>query len=255
MQNKKDRIVIKVGTSTITHECGNLNMDIIGRLMRVLCDLKKQGKWVVLVTSGAIGVGVARLGLDKRPTEIPMKQAAAAVGQCLLMGVYDKFASGAGVAVGQVLLTQDCIDSKRKYQHAINTFEALKKLGVIAVVNENDTVAVDEIVVGDNDTLSAYVANIIEADLLVLLSDVEGFLIDGKVVPEITCIDDNIKGHAGGAGTTKGTGGMMTKLQAVSIASKSKTKTVITSGKNPENIMKMIEGERVGTIFNLEEAK
>ena len=249
---KSNKIVIKVGTSTIQN--GELNLQVIENLVKTICELKRQGKQIVLVTSGAIGVGMARLGLKSRPTEIAKKQALASVGQSLLMGVYDKFFQKHNQAIGQVLLTKDCVDNEKRFANAVNTFNALLNMGVVPVVNENDTVAIDEIVVGDNDTLSAYVSNIISADLLIILSDIDGFydcFPSGKIFDEINTLTADMKKCAGGAGTENGTGGMATKLKAVEIAHRSNTKTILMKGDDPTKILCVIKGERHGTYFNL----
>lgn len=252
-----DRIVIKVGTSTLTKATGELNMARIQALTHTIAKLKNQGKQIILVTSGAIGVGTAKLNLAKRPTLIPEKQAVAAVGQSLLMGVYDKYFSVHNFAVGQVLITKDCIDHTRRYGNAINTLNSLLNLGVIPIVNENDTVAVDEIIFGDNDTLSAYVATMINANLLIILSDIDG-LYDkdpsepgAALISEVVKITDAIKESAGGAGSAYGTGGMATKLEAATIAAQNGTKTIITNGEKVGQLEAILNGERIGTYFDL----
>jgi len=252
-----DRIVIKIGTSTLTTETGELNKERIGALTHVIAKLKKQGKQVILVTSGAIGVGMAKLKLRKRPTLIPEKQAVAAVGQSLLMGVYDQYFSKHDIAVGQILITKDCIDDVRRYGNAINTLNSLLNLGIVPIVNENDTVAVDEIIFGDNDTLSAYVATMINANLLVIFSDVNG-LYDrdpddpkAKLITEVTTITEAIKEKAAGATSIYGTGGMITKLEAATIAARNGTKTIIMNGENPTQLEAVLHGEVIGTYFDL----
>ena len=252
-----DRIVIKVGTSTLTQATGGLNEKWVKSLADVIAELKNQGKQVILVTSGAIGVGSAKLNLRERPTLIPEKQAVAAVGQSLLMGVYDKYFSEHHFAVGQVLITKDCIEHTRRYGNAINTLNSLLNLGVIPIVNENDTVAVDEIIFGDNDTLSAYVATMVNANLLVILSDIDGLYDknpkepDAMLISKVTKITDKMKEHAGGSGSAHGTGGMATKLDAAVIAAKNGTKTIIMKGEKPEQLEKALNGEMIGTYFDL----
>ena len=252
-----DRIVIKVGTSTLTTATGALNLQRIHELANVIAKLKNQEKQVILVTSGAIGVGTDRLNLAKRPTLIPEKQAVAAVGQSLLMGVYDKYFSTHGFAVGQVLITKDCIDHTRRYGNAINTLNSLLNLGVIPIVNENDTVAVDEIVFGDNDTLSAYVATMVNANLLIILSDIDGLYDknpsepDAVLISNVVKITDEIKENAGDTKTAHGTGGMATKLEAATIAARNGTKTIIANGKDPAILERILDGEVVGTYFDL----
>lgn len=254
---KSDKIVIKVGTSTLTHANGNLNLKRIKEIVRVISDIKNSGKDVVLVTSGAIGVGTARLKLRQRPTEVREKQAAAAIGQSILMGIYDKFFSEHNYTVGQILLTKDCITNAEMRNNAINTFATLLEFGAIPIVNENDTIVVHEIKLGDNDTLSAHIANLINADLLILLTDVDGLYdrnpneAGAKLIPEVNEITDAIKTIAGGAGSANGTGGMVTKLCAVEIAAKSGTKTIITNGSNPALIYEVLEGKEIGTYFNI----
>ena len=215
------RIVVKVGTSTLTHPSGHINIRLMEKLVKVLSDIKNTDRELVLVSSGAIGVGVGKLGLRERPQTIPGKQAAAAVGQCELMYLYDKYFSEYNHTVGQVLLTRYSLDNAESSENVRNTFNALIGMGAIPVVNENDTVATDEIRVGDNDTLSAIVAKIIGADALIILSDIDGLYTADPakdaaavLVPEVTKIDDALMATASGAGSSRGTGGMLTKLSA-----------------------------------------
>lgn len=250
------RIVVKVGTSTLTHETGKLNILRIEQLSRVLCDLRNAGKDIILVSSGAISVGVAKVGRAERPRAIPHRQAMAAVGQCELMFLYDKFFSEYNNTVAQVLLTLDIMEHPLRRQNALNTFETLLELGVIPIVNENDTVSTEELEFGDNDTLSAMVAEMIGADLLIILTDIDGLYdCDPKknsdahhleVIEEIT---DEIKKLAGGAGSRHGTGGMITKLSAGEIAAQAGVNMVIMNGDNPEKIYAVLDGEPVGTLF------
>ncbi|MCL2846749.1 MAG: glutamate 5-kinase [Firmicutes bacterium] len=235
------KIVIKVGTSTLFN--GGLREPVVDELVKTIAELRDSGHYVVLVSSGAISVGCHRLGIPERPKKLPHKQAAAAVGQSLLMAIYEEKFKKHGKPIGQVLLTKNCLDNDEKYQHTVNTFAALHELGIVPIVNENDTVAVDEIVVGDNDTLSAYVANIINADLLILLSDVDGFMINGVVIGEITCLAD-VWEHAGDGRC----GGMITKLRAAEIAN---AKTIIMMGSNPKQIHDVMGGKQIGTLINL----
>ena len=270
MKKQPLRIVVKVGTSTLTRENGSMNLRAIDRLAMVLADLRGQGHQVILVSSGAIGVGVGKLGLGKRPTELRMKQAVAAVGQCELMHIYDKFFGEYGATVAQILLTDEDVDDPRRAEHLENTFEALLELGCIPVVNENDSVSSAEIetgqarVLGDNDTLSAIVARLCEADLLVLLSDIDGLYDkdphrypDAKLVSRVTCVDEKLRNSAGGAGSTRGTGGMQTKLDAAVIAMGAGVDMVIANGACPEKLYDIVEGVPVGTRFcaNREEAR
>lgn len=219
------RLVVKVGTSTLTRETGSLNLQNMEHLARVLADLEGMGYQPVLVSSGAIGIGTKKLRLGERPTELRMKQAAAAVGQCRMMHIYDKLFAEYNRTVAQILLTGEDVESPVRSEHLHNTFEALLELGVIPVVNENDSVSSAEIetgqckVLGDNDTLSAIVARLCRADLLVLLSDIDGLYDkdphrypDAKLVSLVTEVTDELRAAAGGAGTARGTGGMQTKL-------------------------------------------
>ena len=261
MRNIKSvqKIVVKVGTSTLTFEQGSLNLKRIEELVRVLSDIKNSGKQVVLVSSGAIGVGVSRLRLSERPNDIKDKQAAAAVGQCQLMSIYDEFFRRYNQVVGQVLLTKDVITNKIMHENAVNTFDALLNYGAIPIVNENDTVSTYEIMFGDNDRLSAYVANIVDADLLIMLTDIDGLYdknpseIDAKLINEVQEITDEIRNNAGGVGSNRGTGGMATKIAAVEIACDSDTKTIIMDGSNPAAIYDVLEGAEIGTYFDLKQ--
>lgn len=261
-KNKKQRIVVKVGTSTLTHDNGNLNFRNLEALTRVLSDVKNKGCEVVLVTSGAIGIGIAKLGMDKKPTKLPYKQAVAAVGQCELMHLYDKFFGEYGHTVGQILLTRQDVDQKARRQNLINTFQSLLELGVIPIVNENDSVSFEEIesgknkVFGDNDTLSAMVAALCQADLLVLFSDIDG-LYDSDprenpqavLIPVVDDINDDLRSFGGGAGTNLGTGGMATKIIAAEIAMKNGIDMLITNGSHPEALYDILDGKPVGTLF------
>ena len=253
------KIVIKVGTSTLTFANGSLNLKRIEELARVITDIKNSGKEVILVSSGAIGVGVSRLRLTERPQDSPTKQALAAVGQCQLIAIYDEFFRRYNQIVGQVLLTKDVVTNEKMHKNAVNTFVKLLNFGVIPIVNENDTVSTDEIEFGDNDTLSAYVSNIVKADLLILLTDIDG-LYDknpaesgATLIPEVTEITDAVKKMAGGAGSKLGTGGMETKILAAEIAAKHGTQTLIISGEKPSLLYDVFEGAEVGTHFNIEE--
>lgn len=254
------RIVIKVGTSTIAHETGRMNLRKIERLVKVLADIKNSGREVVLVSSGAIGVGVGKLGLKHKPSDIPTKQAAAAVGQCELMYTYDKLFGEYSHTVAQVLLTRDVIDDDLRRHNVENTFCRLLDMGCIPVVNENDTVATDEIECGgnfgDNDTLSAVVADVCSADALILLSDIDGLYTgdprtdkDASLIERVTEITEEICSLAGGAGSEMGTGGMITKLHAAEIALKKGITMAIINGATPETLYDLLEGRAVGTLF------
>ncbi|OPZ93288.1 MAG: Glutamate 5-kinase 1 [Firmicutes bacterium ADurb.Bin419] len=260
--NKAKRVVVKVGTSTLTYENGKINFTRIDKLVRVLSDLANQEKEMVLVTSGAIGVGVSKLKLQSKPKTVREKQAVAAVGQLELMHIYDKFFSEYGHVVGQILLTRDIVEKHEGREHVINTFETLIEKGIIPIVNENDSVAVDEIesgvnrVFGDNDTLSAMVGELVKADLLIILSDIDGFYDsdprknrESKMISVIKEITPDIEKCAGGVGSARGTGGMVTKLSAAKIATAAGIDMVIANGSDPDIIMQIINGDDVGSLF------
>lgn len=250
------RIVVKVGTSTITYPNGKLNLQRIDNLARVLSGIRNQDREVILVTSGAVGVGVSRLGMKKKPHDTIGKQAAAAVGQCELMNIYGKFFSDYGYTVSQVLITKDIVDHSIREENAKNTLLRLLELGSIPIVNENDTVAVEEIEFGDNDTLSAIVAVIAKADLLILLSDIKG-LYDGnprddeqaRLIPVVHEITPEIESFAGDSGTNQGTGGMITKIHAAKISTAKGIPMVIASGDRPEILYDITDGRVEGTVF------
>lgn len=254
-----NRIVVKVGTSTLTHENGKLNIRRIAKLTSVLADLKNDNKEIVLVTSGAIGVGLGKLGIKERPREADGRQAAATIGQCELMFMYDKFFSEYGYLTGQLLVTKGDIEDKTRRKNLLATFEKLFEFGAVPIVNENDSVAIDEIVFGDNDTLSAVVAKLISADLLIILTDADGLYdkdpskeSDAKLIPVVEKITDEIEKSAGGAGSILGTGGMITKIQAAKIASKAGIDTVVMNGEYPQKIYKVLDGKPIGTLFKSE---
>lgn len=255
LKNTK-RIVFKVGTSSLTYPNGKLNINKIDKLVRVISDLKNRGMETVLVSSGAIGVGVGKLGLAEKPHDMPGKQAAAAVGQCELMYLYDKLFSEYGHITGQVLLTKDAVEHPDRKQNAHNTFHRLIQLGVVPIVNENDAVSTEEIEFGDNDTLSAHVACLCESDLLVILTDIDGLYNknprenpDAELISQVCGITDEVLSLGGGAGSTRGTGGMITKLYAARIASNENIKTIVCSAENPDLIYDIFEEKEVGTIF------
>lgn len=253
------RIVVKVGTSTITHESGKPNIHCIERLCRVLADISNGGRDIVLVTSGAVGVGLGRLGITERPTDISERQAMAAVGQCELMFLYDKFFSEYGASCAQVLLTGDCIDDEKRKNHVTNCINALLGHSIIPIINENDAVSVDELEghnIGDNDNLSAIVARLIGADALVMLTDIDGLYdrdprTDPQAVklPVVLEINDNIRELAGGTGSKRGTGGMVTKLSAAQSANEAGIDAYIIAGSAPEALYDLLEGKSVGTHF------
>lgn len=250
------RVVIKIGTSTLAHSTGHLNIRRVEEICKVVSDIKNAGNEVIMVSSGAIGMGVGKLGLAKRPDDIPTKQAAAAVGQCELMYTYDKLFSEYNHTVAQLLITGADVEAADRYENFSNTLNRLIELDAIPVINENDTVATEEIVIGDNDTLAAIVAKSINADLLILLSDIDGLYTadphkcpDAKLLNKVTKIDEKITALAGGKGTSLGTGGMVTKLNAAKICLNSGCDMVIANGNNPLNIYDILEGKPVGTRF------
>lgn len=252
----KKRIVIKIGTSTLTHCTGSLNLRIMDKLAMVLSDIKKKGTDVVIVTSGSITAGVSKLGLKERPRSVKERQAAASVGQCELMFTYDKLFSQYGQMVSQILLTRAITDNDLYRSNIVNTFETLLTYGVIPIVNENDTVAVDELVYGDNDTLSAITAKLVKADMLIILSDIDGFYDknpqfneNAKLVPVIEEITSEIENAAGDSQSLVGTGGMATKISAAKIAVSCGIDMVIFNGKQPELLYDILEGKQVGTLF------
>ena len=262
MDTKKQRIVVKVGTSTLTHDSGSLDLRSMEHLVRTLSDLHGMGHEVILVSSGAIAVGTAKLALPERPKELRMKQAAAAVGQCRMMHIYDKLFSEYNRSMAQILLTGDDVEDPVRAEHLRSTFSALLEMGVIPVVNENDSVSSAEIesghhkVFGDNDTLSAIVAELCGADLLVLLSDIDGLYTadprknaDATLISEVHELTPEILALAGKAGSSRGTGGMETKLRAAGIATASGCDMIIANGASPELLYDIFDGKAVGTRF------
>ena len=251
------RIVVKVGTTTLAHSTGNLNIRRVTELCRVLSDLKNAGNDVILVSSGAIGMGVGKLSLSEKPDDIPGKQAAAAVGQCELMYVYDKLFGDFNHVVAQILITGDDVQNEVRYQNFSNTIHRLLEMKALPIINENDTISVEEIQIGDNDTLGAIVAKTVEADLLVILTDTDGlYTADPRVDPnaslirEVETITPELMSLGGGSGTKQGTGGMSTKLKAASIATEAGIETVIINGKLPQMLYDIVEGnDYTGTRF------
>ena len=250
------RIVVKVGTSTLAHATGRLNIRHVEELVKVLSDLKNAGHEMILVSSGAIGMGVGKLNLPGRPADMPTKQAAAAVGQCELMYTYDKLFSQYNHTVAQILLTGEDVDHDDRRQNFENTMARLLELGALPVINENDTVATAEIKVGDNDTLGAIVACSVGADLLVLLSDIEGlYTADprkdpaARLIPVVEEVTPDIQALAGGKGSDLATGGMETKLRAAKMVTSRGCDMVITNGEHPERLYDIAEGKAVGTRF------
>ena len=254
------RIVVKVGTSTITYANGKTNVRRMARLVSVLSDLQNSGREIILVSSGAIGVGAGKLGLKERPHDIKGRQAAAAVGQTELMFMYDKFFSEYGHKVGQLLLTRGDVDDPVRRSHLVNTFMQLIDYGAIPIVNENDSVAVDEIEAvdsfGDNDSLSATVATLVNADALIILSDIDGLFesdprknAEARLISYVKHITDDIKELAGGTSSEHGTGGMITKLAAAEYATRAGIHTIIMNGEDPKDIYRVIDGRHFGTFF------
>ena len=254
------RIVVKVGTSTLAHATGRLNIQRMEKLCKVLSDLKNAGHEIILVSSGAIGMGVGKLNLPGRPADMPSKQAAAAVGQCELMYTYDKLFTEYSHTVAQLLLTGEDIKSEQRSRNVRNTLTRLLELGALPVINENDAVATDEIgvenTIGENDTLSAIVAAAIGADLLVLLSDIDGLYDqdprrhpDARLIPTVERVDDQLFTLAEDSSTGLGTGGMVTKLRAAAIATDAGCEMVIANGSKPEVLYDIAEGKSVGTRF------
>jgi len=262
LEQERKRIVVKVGTSTLTHESGAPNLRRMEQLARILSDLRGCGHEVILVFSGAIAAGTARLGLAKRPEELRMKQAAAAVGQCRMMHIFDQLFAEYNQSAAQILLTENDVEDPDRAEHLRGTFSALLEMGVIPVVNENDSVSSAEIetgrqkVLGDNDSLSAVVAKLCKADLLVLFSDIDGLYdADPKANPEakllrrVEVLTPEILSMAGGAGTWRGTGGMATKLSAARIAMAAGCDMVIANGAYMEKLYGIVEGQDIGTRF------
>lgn len=250
------RTVIKIGTSTLAHTGGHLNIRRIEALCKVISDLKNAGNEIIMVSSGAIGMGAGKLSLKTRPSDIPTKQAAAAVGQCELMYTYDKLFSEYRHTVAQILLTGDDLNHEDRRQNFENTLSRLLELGAIPIINENDTIATQEIVIGDNDTLAAIAAVSCKADMLVILSDIDGLCTadphkdpKARLIPTVEEITPEIIALAGGKGSDLGTGGMATKLHAARITTEQGTDTVILNGSDPEILYDLFDGKPVGTRF------
>lgn len=253
----KKRVVVKVGTSTLTHRTGRLNIRRVEGLVKNLADLQNAGHEIILVSSGAIGLGMSKIGLVERPKDTPTKQACAAVGQCELMYLYDKLFAEYSINVAQLLLTKFVLLEDRR-QNVQNALERVIQLGAIPIVNENDTVAIDELEleVGENDSLAATVAKIANADLLIIMSDIDGLYDadprldpDAKLIPVVEELTDDIRKLAGGAGTKMGTGGMITKINAAEIAVNNGIDMIILNGKNPDNLYYLFETGSLGTRF------
>ena len=251
------KTVVKIGTSTLAHATGRLNIKRIEQLCKVLSDLKNAGHEIILVSSGAIGMGVGKLGLSARPRDVAGKQAAAAVGQCELMYTYDKLFSEYNHTVAQILLTADDLRHRDRHQTLENTMGRLLALSVLPIINENDTVATEEIEIGDNDTLAAIVAQSVKADLLILLSDIDGLYTDdphknadAQLISDVYALDDQIMALGGSAGSSLGTGGMATKLRAAQIATDAGCDMVIANGADPEALYSIVDGKAIGTRFH-----
>lgn len=249
------RIVIKIGTSTLTYENGKVNIRQFDKIARVVTDIKNSGRDVIVVSSGAGGVAMGKLGYSEKPKDMGARQAFAAVGQCELMYMYDKMFSDYNSTVAQILLTKDDIDEPKRLKNTQNTLGELLKMHIVPIINENDTVATEEIEFGDNDTLSAYVAKLADADLLVLFSDIDGLydkdphkFSDARLVEMVTDLD-NIGCDIGGAGSNRGTGGMISKINAGKIAASGGIDMIITNGENIAALYDILEGKPVGTVF------
>ncbi len=261
MSNKKyKRVVIKVGSSSLTYDTGRINLRLIELLSRTIADLRHEGRDMVLVSSGAQSAGMGKLGLPEKPRDIKGKQAVAAVGQSELMSIYDKLFGEYGCDVAQILLTKNVLEDSTREQNAVNTFNTLFDWGVVPIVNENDTISTEEIEFGDKDRLSATVAKLVGADLLIILTDIDGLYdkdpkanSDAKFISFIDEITPALYECAGGAGTKRGTGGMITKIKAAEIAMSGNVETVIVNGANPYIIYDVIEGKSVGTKFKAKE--
>ena len=251
------RIVVKVGTSTLTHSTGHLNLRRIEKLVKVLSDMKNWGVQVVLVSSGAVSAGVAKMGFGRIPSTPEEKQAMAAIGQSELMKIYDRFFSDYGHTVAQILMTKEVMSTPERRAAAENTFRRLLEMNCIPVVNENDSVSTDELTkFGGNDILSAYVAELCQADLLLNLSDIDGLYDsdprsnpDAKLIERVECIDDSIYAIAGGAGTDRGTGGMIAKLNAARMVTEQGIPMFILNGHEPEVLYTLLDGGHIGTYF------
>ena len=250
------RIAVKVGTSTLTHSTGRMDIRHVESLCKVLSDIKNAGHEVILISSGAIGMGVGKLNLSARPSDMPGKQAAAAVGQCELMYTYDKLFGEYNHTVAQILLTGEDLRSQERHGNFVNTLRRLLEMGALPVINENDTVSTDEIAVGDNDTLGALVAVSAQADLLVVLTDIDGLYTsdprkdpNAKLVREVRTITPELRAAAGGGGSSLSTGGMVTKLRAAELCMAAGTDMLILNGEQPEILYRVLDGEELGTRF------
>ncbi len=253
------RIVIKVGSSTLCYKTGNLNIRRVQKLIEVMSDLKNEGRDVIFVTSGAVAAGVGRAGLPKRPTDMPTKQACAAIGQCELMNIYDREFMKYNHTVAQLLVTRDVVSNPVRRENAFNTLHRLLEMGAVPIINANDTVSIEQLDFDENDTLSAISAALCEADLLIILTDVDGLydknpaLPDAKHIPIVTKITDEMIAAAGEKGSELASGGMLTKLEAAEIAGENNIPTVVIKGDRPENLYDLFAGTAKCTIFDLGE--
>ena len=253
---EKKRLVVKVGTSTLTHKTGKVNIARMAKLVSVLADLHNMGHEVILVTSGAVGIGMGRLNLCERPLETKKLQALAAIGQGELMFMYDKLFGEYDVVVSQLLFTFDVIENEESRAHLLDTFNQLLSYGAIPIVNENDSVSVEELINGDNDCLSATVAALTNADMLIMLTDTNGLYDsnpseneDAKLIEVVERITPEIESLAGGAGSSRGTGGFSTKIKAAKIATEAGVPVIVANGAKPTKIYKILEGKSEGTLF------
>ncbi len=256
------RIVVKVGTSTLSYANGRLNFQRMEKLAYTMSALRSKGYQVVLVSSGSIGVGAGRLGLAEKPVDLAEKQALAALGQAQLMKIYQKMFEGYNQTVAQVLLTKDVMTVKERHENAQGTLFRLMDMGIIPIINENDTISTDEILFGDNDTLSAMVANLVEADLLILMSDIDGLYSanpktdsSAQIIRSVEKITPDLEKLADGTGSSFGTGGMITKITAARIASEVGIDTIITNGDEPSILFDVLGGKEVGTHFIAEKQR
>lgn len=251
------RVVIKVGTSTLCYKTGNLNLRRVRKLIEVMSDLKNEGRDIIFVTSGAIGIGVGRAGLTTRPKDIPTKQACAAIGQCELMNIYDREFSKFNHTVAQLLVTRDVISNKTRHENAFNTLHRLLEMNIVPIINANDTVSIEQLDFDENDTLSAVMAQLCEADLLVILTDVDGLYDrnpsdpDAKHIPVVKKLTDEMLSSARQKGSELASGGMITKLEAASIAGENGIPTVIINGDDPEKLYGIFDGTAKCTVFDL----
>lgn len=253
----RKRVVIKVGTSTLTYKTGNINMRRVKKMVEVLSDLKNEGHDIILVSSGAVGVGVGCIGLQSRPTDMPTKQACAAVGQSKLMGFYQDEFARFNHTVAQILATRDVFSNKIRRENIFNTMHTLLSMGIIPIINANDSVSIEQLDFDENDTLSALIAEVASADLLVILTDVDGLYDknpsepDAKLIPVVHKVTDEMIAAAGEKGSELASGGMLTKIEAAVIAGENGIPTAIIKGDNPEYLYELFDNKAVCTLFDL----